>query len=159
VWQGCLHQSQQFFMQKGYVCTNHGKSFMKRRDHMCTNHRSPSCKCRTVFAPVTFLLLGHQGRCSHSGLGVNGCRVVQSSQKLMMAESSVSCLKPLWLGLSGYLGARVVHLQQAAVVAVWFPQGMFSWSVQSSWCWHEDSPAGCLADGPSLKELGHQQRP
>jgi hypothetical protein len=48
---------------------------------------SPSCKWRTVFAPVTFLLLGHQGKCSPSVLGGNGYSVIWSSLRLVMGNN------------------------------------------------------------------------
>lgn len=35
----------------------------------------------------------------------------------------------------------------------------YTWSIQSSQCWHEAHRSGCLADIPSLKALGVQKGP
>jgi hypothetical protein len=107
---------------------------------VCTNHRRPSFKWRTVFGPITGLLLGHQKKCSHSVIGRNGCSVIKSSLRHVIAKlSSASCLELLRLGQC-FWGEAVIPMQ--------LPQDITACSKLPG-C--QKGCQGCLADGPSLK--------
>jgi hypothetical protein len=97
-----------------------------------------------VFAPITGFLLGHQGKCSSSVLGGNGCR-----SHLDLTEACDGKLFEIVVAEVEPSGARVLFLQQAA-----FPK--HPWRVPSNQCWNEGSLVGFLVDGSSLRKLKNE---
>jgi hypothetical protein len=77
VWQGCLHQSQQIFMQIRPLHQSQ-QSLLYRKDCLWTNHR-PSA--------------GPQENSAPSGLGGNGCRSSRLQEVCDGKNLGTSCLK------------------------------------------------------------------
>lgn len=114
-----------FHMEMKVCCTNHSLAFL---------------------IPVTAVALPwHQEKHTPSDLHGNGCRVMQSSSKLVIAKGLAQIIKN-GLGWGWAFRSWAISCGHCVVFS------RYPWSIQNDWCWYNCGPCDWLTILKAVEE-------